>query len=143
MPSAVALSGFRTQVAGMSLYERRDQEPLSRRRFMFRMVRHATFASLLVAGSLLLGMLGYHTLGQKTWIDSFLNAAMLLGGMGPIGDLPTGAGKLFAGLFALYAGTLFLVLTATMLTPVFHRVLHRFHWDADLRRATGARRKVE
>jgi hypothetical protein len=127
----------------MRLYEHRDEEPLSQGRFLLRMVGHAGFGALLVAGSLLLGMVGYHTLAEKTWLDSFLNAAMLLGGMGPVGDLPTRAGKLFAGFFALYAGTLFLVLTATMLTPVFHRVLHRFHWDADRRRATGGRRKLE
>lgn len=67
------------------------------------------------------------------WIDAFLNACMLLGGMGPVGDLPNDASKLFASLFALYSGLVFLILAALLLTPVFHRVLHRFHWEAKQR----------
>ena len=85
--------------------------------------------ALLVGGSLAFGMLGYHALESLPWVDAFLNAAMLLGGMGPV-DMPhTEAGKLFAGLYALYSGMLFLVLTAILLAPVFHRVLHRFHLE--------------
>jgi hypothetical protein len=74
-------------------------------------------------------MLGYHELESLPWVDSFLNASMLLGGMGPV-DMPhTEGGKLFAGLYALYSGMLFLVLAAMVLAPVFHRVLHRFHLE--------------
>jgi hypothetical protein len=94
------------------------------------MARQGTYAAMLAAGSVLLGMTGYHFLAHFSWIDSFLNACMLLGGMGPVGDLQGDVAKLFAGIFALYSGLIFLVITALILTPVFHRVIHRFHWDA-------------
>lgn len=81
--------------------------------------------------SLVLGMLGYHWIAGLPWVDAFENAAMLLGGMGPVGnDVATRSGKIFAGMFALYAGLVFLVVTALVLSPVFHYVLHRFHWEA-------------
>ncbi|HTO06425.1 MAG TPA: hypothetical protein VMR86_05145 [Myxococcota bacterium] len=74
-------------------------------------------------------MVGYHWFESLPWVDSFLNASMLLGGMGPV-DMPhTESGKLFAGFYALYSGMLFLVLAAILLAPVFHRVLHRFHLE--------------
>jgi hypothetical protein len=134
---------FVPRLPDMGLYEHRDEEPLSQWRFLLRMVRHAGVAVVIVAGSLGFGMWGYHRFARFTWIDSFMNSAMLLGGMGPVGDVPTRSGKLFAGFFALYCGMVFLVLIATILTPVVHRVLHRFHWDADRRRANAGRRKLE
>jgi len=91
----------------------------------------ASFAlgAALLTGSLGLGMLGYHHFEGLPWVDAFLNASMLLGGMGPV-DMPrTESGKLFAGFYALYSGVLFLVLAAILLAPVFHRVLHRFHLE--------------
>ncbi len=82
-------------------------------------------------GSLGVGMAGYASFEGLGWCDSFLNASMLLGGMGPV-DMPhTAGGKLFAGLYALYAGLVFLVATGLLLIPVFHRVLHKFHWEAE------------
>jgi sterol desaturase/sphingolipid hydroxylase (fatty acid hydroxylase superfamily) len=125
------------------MYEHRDQEPLSRRHFMLRMIRHGLAASVIVAGSLVLGMWGYHLFARESWLDAFVNAAMLLGGMGQVGTIDSESGRLFSGLFALYAGMVFLVLIATILTPVIHRVLHRFHWEADRKRAMAGRRKPE
>lgn len=125
------------------MYEHRDQEPLSRREFAFRMARHAGAGLAIVAGSLAVGMWGYHRFAQLEWIDAFVNAAMLLGGMGPVGEIRTQAGKLFAGVYALYCGMVFLVLVATLLAPIIHRLMHRFHWDADRKRATAGRRKLE
>jgi hypothetical protein len=93
------------------------------------LARQAGYASLLIALSVLLGMTGYHWIAAYSWIDAFLNACMLLGGMGPVGDLPNDSAKLFAGLFALYSGLVFLAVTALVLTPVLHWVLHRFHWE--------------
>ena len=85
----------------------------------------------LLGVSLALGMIGYVLFENLSWLDAFLNAAMLLGGMGPV-DMPrTDAGKLFAGLFALYSGLLFLVTASLVLAPVMHRVLHKFHWDEE------------
>jgi hypothetical protein len=111
------------------MYEHRSHHPLPRRLFVHRLLRHAGVVLALVAASLALGMFGYVRLEHLRPLDAFLNAAMLLGGMGPV-DLPrTEAGKLFAGLFALYSGLLFLVAASLVLAPVMHRVLHKFHWD--------------
>ena len=110
-------------------YEARGQRPLARRHFVRRVVAHFTLACGLVAVSLLFGMVGYAELEGLSWIDSFLNAAMLLGGMGPVNPPMTEAGKLFAAGYALYAGLLFLVVAGLMVGPVVHRILHRFHWD--------------
>lgn len=103
--------------------------PPTPRVFARHVARQAGYATVVVGVSLLVGMSGYHWIARYTWIDSFLNACMLLGGMGPIGELPSDGAKLFAGLFALYSGLVFLVVTALGLTPVFHWVLHRFHWE--------------
>lgn len=112
------------------LYESHDQPPLSRRAFFHRMLRHGGVVGILVAGSVILGTVGYHWLGDAAWIDAFLNACMLLGGMGPVGEIPSAAGKIFAALFALYAGLVFLISATILVTPVIHRVVHRMHWDA-------------
>ena len=93
------------------------------------MVAHAGVAVSVVAGSLLLGMSGYVWFERLSWLDAFLNAAMLLGGMGPVTMPVTRGGKLFAGVYALYAGLVFLAVAGLLLTPVAHRMLHRFHWD--------------
>jgi hypothetical protein len=97
--------------------------------FARHVARHGVYAAMLVAASMMIGMSGYHWIAGYRWIDAFLNACMLLSGMGPIGDLPTTSAKLFAGGFALYSGLVFLAVTALGLTPVFHWVLHRFHWE--------------
>ena len=81
--------------------------------------------------SLLAGMAGYVYFEGLAWLDAFLHTAMLLGGMGPVNALDTEAGKLFAGLYALYAGLVFLVIVGLMFAPVLHRILHKFHWDGD------------
>ena len=79
--------------------------------------------------SLALGMMGYEHFENLPWRDAFLNAAMLLGGMGPVDPPKTDGGKVFAGLYALYAGLVFLVTAGLVFAPVLHRVLHRFHWE--------------
>jgi len=99
------------------------------------MVRQGGYASMLIAGSVLLGMLGYHVIAGLGWVDSFLNACMLLGGMGPVGELTGNPAKIFAGLFALYAGLVFVVVSCLLLAPMLHRVIHRFHWDAGERKS--------
>jgi hypothetical protein len=113
------------------MYEHRTHLPLPRGLFVRRLLLHAGVVLALVGASLLLGMAGYGAFEHLAPLDAFLNAAMLLGGMGPV-DMPrTDAGKLFAGLFALYSGLLFLVTASLVLAPVMHRVLHKFHWDND------------
>jgi hypothetical protein len=115
----------------MFKYEHRGEPPLSRRLFLRRLARQGVSAGWIVLGSLAIGMAGYHWLADQEWVDAFLNAAMLLGGMGPVGELHATSAKIFAGIYALYAGIVFLVLAAMLLGPVFHRVLHHFHWEAD------------
>ena len=109
------------------MYERRSEKLISRMAFARRMLNHSGYASLLVVVSLVGGMLGYHVFDELSWADAFVDTSMLLGGMGPVNPLRSTGAKVFAGIFALYAGLVFLALTALMLAPVFHRVLHAFH----------------
>ena len=116
------------------MYEPRHCRPIDRSLFYLRLARHAVAAIALLVGSLFVGMAGYEHFEQLPWRDAFLNSAMLLGGMGPV-DMPhTPEGKLFAGFFALYAGIIFLISASFVLAPFVHRLLHRFHWDADNRK---------
>jgi hypothetical protein len=110
-------------------YEHRSEPPLSRRRFLRRLTIHVGYGGIVVIASLVIGTIGFATLSHLSVVDSFLNASMLLGGMGPVGDLGGTWGKLFASVYALYSGLVFLILAGLLLAPVFHRVLHRFHWE--------------
>ena len=113
------------------ILEHRNQRLLSLGAFIGRVALYTAIAVLLVLGALGAGMLGYHELEDLPWIDSFLNASMILGGMGPVNELHTEAGKLFAGLYALFSGLVFLVGAGLVLAPMVHRLLHRFHFEAD------------
>ena len=110
------------------MYETRAQPPLSRLHFARRLSLHVAAALGLVLGSLALGMAGYMYFEHLAWRDAFLNSAMLLGGMGPVDAPRTDGGKLFADLYALYAGLIFLVAIGVALAPIVHRLLHRFHF---------------
>jgi hypothetical protein len=112
------------------VYESRKSPPLGRPRFIRRVATHLLAALALFAFSLALGMWGYGHFEGLPWRDSFLNSAMLLGGMGPVNDPQTDAGKLFAGAYALFAGLVFIVTAGLLLAPPLHRLLHTFHWDA-------------
>ncbi|MFN8546580.1 MAG: hypothetical protein U0527_01055 [Candidatus Eisenbacteria bacterium] len=112
------------------MYESKSVPPLSRSRFTKRLLLHSATAALLLAGSLGVGVLGYTYFERLTILDAFLNSAMLLGGMGPVNPPATAGGKLFAGCYALYAGLVFIVTAALIVTPIAHRVLHKFHWDS-------------
>lgn len=109
------------------MYESRHQPLLHRRRFLRRVAGHVLVVAGLIVLSIALGVAGYMSLERLPWTDAFLETAMLLGGMGPIHAPRTEAGKLFAGLFALYAGLVFIATAAILLGPVAHRLLHRFH----------------
>jgi len=109
------------------MYEHRSAPVLTRQHFIQRMVQHFLLVLLVIGGSLVMGVVGYHVFAGLAWIDSLLNAAMLLGGMGPVGDIPTTAGKLFASAYALYAGLVLITASGIMLAPVMHRVLHKLH----------------
>jgi len=75
-------------------------------------------------------MAGYHILENMGWVDAFVNAAMILSGMGPVGTLQTDAGKIFAGCYALFSGLVFITVTGIVLAPVAHRALHKFHLES-------------
>jgi hypothetical protein len=113
------------------VYEHRGQPLLSFRAFLRRVARQSLWALALVAATLGVGMAGYHWLEGLSWVDAYLNAAMILGGMGPVASLQTTAGKLFAGSYALFAGMVFLVGAGVVLAPVVHRAMHRFHLGPD------------
>ncbi len=112
----------------MSRYEHHAMRPLPTRRFLRRLANHVAVAALIVAVSLVAGMVGYSQFEKLAWRDAFLNSAMLLGGMGPVDTPKTSAGKVFAGLYALYCGLVFLVAAGVVFAPLLHRLLHHFHW---------------
>jgi hypothetical protein len=111
------------------MYEKRHEKLASRSHFRRRVIRHGTLASAVVAGALLIGVLGYHWLGKFNWIDSYLNAAMILGGMGPVNPLETPVAKFFAGTYALFAGLVFISVSGIVLAPFLHRLMHLFHLE--------------
>ena len=111
------------------MYETRRQTLLPSSAFLKRLLNHAAAALLLIGGSLALGMAGYMHFEDLSALDAFVEASMLLGGMGPLRAPATSGGKIFAGLYALYAGLVFVAVAAIVLAPVVHRVLHRFHLD--------------
>ena len=109
------------------MYEHHSSRLLTPRQFVGRMARHLGLVAGLVVVSLAVGMVGYTTIANMGAVDAFLNSAMLLGGMGPVGDLPTNAAKIFAGCYALYAGLVFIASATILFAPVVHRVLHKLH----------------
>ena len=111
------------------MYESKTRPPLPRIDFLHRVLFHALLATGVLAISLGLGMAGYQYFEKLPWRDAFLNSAMLLGGMGPVDPPHSDGGKLFAGLYALYSGLVFLLVVGLVFTPLLHRLLHKFHWE--------------
>ncbi len=109
------------------MYEHHKQPLASRKVFARRLRRNGLIGLLLLASSLGIGMLGYHFLENLSWIDSLLNASMILGGMGPVSPLQTNAGKIFGSFYAIYSGVILLASVGILIAPIFHRFLHRFH----------------
>jgi hypothetical protein len=106
---------------------------LPRREFLRRLGRSVAAGVILILVSLTVGILGYHFLAGLTWIDAFVDAAMILSGMGPLSPLHSDAAKLFAGCYAIYCGIALITTAGIMLNPVIHRSLHKFHleWGRD------------
>lgn len=113
------------------MFEHKSDPLLSRAAFAARMARSAAVALTLVGFSLGAGVTGYHLFEGMPWIDALVNSAMLLGGMGPVGDLHTSAGKIFASLYALYCGLVLIVVIGVLFAPLFHRFMHRFHLEEE------------
>ena len=113
------------------MYEHRSKPLLPIHRFYHRLARSVVMALVLIGGSLLIGMAGYHIFEHLSWLDSFANASMILSGMGPLGELKTPAGKIFAGCYALFSGVAFLSSVAVVFAPLFHRFIHKFHLETE------------
>ena len=113
------------------MYEHHKQPLAKSSVFAKRLALNGITGLLLLAFSLGIGMFGYHFLEGLSWIDSLLNASMILGGMGPVNPLQTIAGKLFASFYALYSGVVLLAAVGILVTPIYHRFLHRFHLVED------------
>lgn len=93
------------------------------------LLRNVFIGCMLIMSALYLGMLGYHYIERMSWIDSFLNAAMILSGMGQITPLNTTGGKLFAGLYALFSGLAFIAIVVIMLSPIIHKFFRKIHLE--------------
>jgi hypothetical protein len=113
------------------MFEHHKESLLPRTEFIKRIIRYTALSIGIIAISLLLGILGYHYFGGLSWIDSLVNASMLLGGMGPVNTLQTNAGKLFASFYALFSGMILLVAVSVLIAPIFHRFLHHFHLEIE------------
>ena len=112
------------------MFERRHEPLISREVYLRRIARSGGMAFAAVLAALFLGVSGYHWIEGLPWVDSVLNAAMILGGMGPVAELHTTAGKLFAAAYALFSGLMFIVVAGLLFAPVIHRFLHKFHLEA-------------
>jgi hypothetical protein len=111
-------------------WERRNERLLPRRQFILRLSRWSAIAIGIIAISLAVGICGYHFLEKLPWIDALLNASMILGGMGPVDQLKTDAGKIFASVYALYSGLALISVAGLLMAPVVHRLLHKFHVES-------------
>jgi hypothetical protein len=112
----------------MPLFERSNQPLAGHRIFIRRVLLYLGFSVVIIGASLGIGMLGYHYTEGMSWIDSLLNASMILSGMGPVDPLHTNAGKLFASFYSLFSGVVFLVAVGVLIAPVFHRFMHSFQF---------------
>lgn len=113
------------------MYEAKDQPVLPKIQFYKRLIAHCLSALLVVVASLCIGMLGFMTFENMPWHDAFLHALFLLGGLGTITVPASVSGKIFLGMYGLYAGLVFVTVLGIVLAPVVHRLLHTFHLDAD------------
>jgi hypothetical protein len=113
------------------MFERKHEKLAPLSVFARRMAASVAMAGILIAVALLIGIIGYHQLAGFNWVDSFLEASMILGGMGPVNPLVTTGAKMFASCFALFSGLVFIAIMGIVLAPITHRMLHKFHVDEE------------
>ena len=113
------------------MFEHRSEPLATAGEFRWRMLQFSMFTFTMILFSLAIGVLGYHYFESLSWIDSLLNASMILGGMGPVNPLQTSSGKIFASFYALYSGIVLLASVGVLAAPLFHRILHRFHLEIE------------
>jgi len=115
------------------MFERKHQNLAPVQVFIKRLVTCIGIAVLLIVFALFIGVAGYHWIAGFSWIDSLLNASMILGGMGPVDLLTSTGAKVFASLYALFSGLVFIAVLGIVFSPIVHRMLHKFHVaDEDL-----------
>jgi len=113
------------------MFEHHHESLIPKTEFYWRVAKYSALSIGTITVSLLIGIFGYHYFEGLSWIDSLVNASMLLGGMGPVNQLHTTAGKLFASFYALFSGMVLLVAVSILIAPIFHRFLHHFHLDLE------------
>ncbi len=113
------------------MYEHRTQPLLAWPAFLRRAGRHVIWGLLAIVPAVGMGTVGYHLLGRLPWIDAFLNASMILGGMGPVDRMETDGGKLFSALYALFSGLVFIAVMGVVIAPWVHRMIHVMHAEED------------
>jgi hypothetical protein len=123
------------------MYEKKGEKLLSWPKFAKRMATTFLVTLGIVSVALLIGVTGYHLIAGLSFVDSILNASMILTGMGPVDPMKDTFSKLFASAYALFSGVVFLSAVGIMLSPVFHRIIHAFHMDDDDPVTTAGRRK--
>ena len=111
------------------MYEHHSHPLLPRKQYYDRLFRNILWGAAIVLFSLFIGMAGYHFIEHLSWLDSLLNASMILTGMGPVDVMRTSSGKLFASFYAIFSGVVFLTTIAFVMAPVAHRFLHKFHLE--------------
>jgi hypothetical protein len=117
------------RIPSITNFEHRRHPVISRRRFAGRMLKAIGLWLALTIVGLMIGMAGYTEFEDMSFTDAYANAAMILSGMGPVGELRTPAGKLFAGSYAIFSDLVIVIATGFVLAPIFHRVLHRFQLE--------------
>jgi hypothetical protein len=115
----------------MEMFEHHKQPLLPWPEFLGRMGRSGQLGGTIVLVALLIGIAGYHYLGQLHWMDALVNASMILGGMGPVDPIPAAGGKIFESVYALFSGVAFLTSVSIFLAPALHRLLHRLHLESE------------
>ncbi len=111
------------------MFEHKSAKVISVKHYARRQITYIAYGMAVVAFSLGLGMAGYHYIGNLNWIDSLLNASMILTGMGPIDLMPSDTAKIFASFYSLYSGIVFLTTIAVMSAPALHRLMHVLHLE--------------
>ncbi len=124
----------KTKQSGLFVFEHRRQPLISGSAFARRMLNNGVIGVAVLAGALLIGILGYRWTAGLSWVDALLNASMILGGMGPVDTLTSDSAKLFASFYAIFSGVVFLAVFGILAAPVYHRIIHRFHLEEDAKK---------
>jgi hypothetical protein len=113
------------------MYEKHNEPLISTRKFIYRLLKNVVIGCIAIGFALMIGMVGYHYTENMSWVDAFLNASMILSGMGPVEMLKTTGGKIFAGSYALFSGLAFILIMGMILAPVIHRFFHYYHVNTE------------